>query len=259
MDNKKPRIIAAIVTLLTLAIALLLLHSLSLRYSSSDAGMRQWPPVDSSEILFADEFVAAGNIEQSEIPDEASPVAESAPAHEAFQNEDAGTPAPKQQDLLSSEQPSHLTVKKSTPEPKGPTKAELEAQEREKRQKETAKAISRRVNFGGTAAGGNGNSTPESVEGTGAATTGMANASVGGRSLEHWSKPSARATGSITVRVRVDRQGKVIRADYVSGSGTVASNLAARQSCENAALKSQFSVNYDAPATQTGTITYHFK
>lgn len=259
MNNKKPRIIAALLTLLTLLIAILLLNSMSLHYSSADADMRQWPPADSSEILFADEFVAAGNIEQTETADEASPVAESAPAHEAFQNENAGITQPKQQELLSSEQPSHISIKKSTPEPQGPTKAEIEAQEREKRQKETAKAISQRVNFGGSAAGGSGNSTPESAEGPGASTTGLANASVGGRTLEHWSKPSARNTGSITVRVRVDRQGKVIRADYVSGSGTVASNIAARQSCENAALKSQFSVNYDAPATQTGTITYHFK
>lgn len=259
MGNNKPRIIAAIVTLLLFAGSAVLLMCMSLHYSSAESGMRQWPPVDSSEILFADEFVAMGNVEKVEQPDEASPTAQSAPSVDGYTNENAGNTVAKSEDLVSTERPSEMTVAKPTPEPKGPTKAEIEAAERAKREQETSRNISKRVNFGGNTAGGDSNGTPESDGGKSTATTGMANASVGGRTLEHWSKPTGRATGTITVRVRVDRQGKVIRADYVSGTGAVASLLAARQSCEQAAIKSQFSVSLDAPAAQTGTITYHFK
>ncbi len=259
MENNKPRIIAAIVTLLLCLGVVLFLTCMNLRYSSAESGMREWPPVDSSEILFADEFVATGSVEQVEQPDEASTVAESAPAVDAYTNENAGKAVAKAEDLVSTESQSSMTVAKPIPEPKGPTKAEIEAAERARREQETSRNISNRVNFGGNTAGGNANGTPESDGGNSTSTTGVANASLGGRTLEHWSKPNGRATGTITVRVRVDRQGKVIRADYVSGTGAVASLLAARQSCEQAAMKSQFSVSLDAPAAQTGTITYHFR
>lgn len=239
--------------------SVVLLTCMSLHYSSAEMRQREWPPVDSSEILFADEFVAMGNVEKVEHPDEASPVAASSPSVDGYTNENAGKAEAVAEDLVSSQQSSPMTVEKPTPKPKGPTKAEIEAEEKAKREKETSRNISKRVNFGGNSAGGNSNGTPESDGGNSTSTTGMANASVGGRTMEHWSKPSARATGTITVRVRVDRHGKVIRADYVSGTGAVASMTAARQSCEQAAMKSQFSVNLDAPAAQTGTITYNFR
>ena len=60
----------------------------------------------------------------------------------------------------------------------------------------------------------------------------------------------------IVVSVRVNRQGHVIAASYSRGTGAVAANTAARQSCVQAAKNSRFSVSTETPAEQTGTITY---
>lgn len=256
--NRKPQIIAALVTLLLLLATTGLLLSMHLNYSSADEARREWPPVDSAELLFANEFVAMGEVEPVENPTEAAPVAAAAPALEANDMTDAGEQAAETPKPVSTERPSEMKVRKPKKEKQGPTKAELAAQAKAKAQKEAADAISKRVNFGGKAAGGQSDNAPDS-KATGGSTDGVATASVGGRSMEHWSKPTARATGTITVRVRVDRQGRVVRADYVSGTGPVATQTAARQSCEQAAMKSQFSVALDGPAVQVGTILYRFK
>lgn len=256
--SQKPRIIAAAVTLAVLLGVLALLLSMQLHYSSAQEAMRQWPPVDSAELLFANEFVATGEVEPVETPTEASPVAEAAPALEAHDRTDGGEKADEAPAPVATERHSGMTVRKQKKEKQGPSKEETEKQRKAKLQKETSDAISKRVNFGGKAAGGQSDNAPES-SGKGGSTDGVASASVGGRSMERWSKPTARATGSITVRVRVDRQGRVVRADYVSGTGAVATQQAARQSCEQAAMKSQFSVALDGPAVQVGTITYHFR
>lgn len=257
MDNR-PKIAAIATTLIFLALVVGLLLSLRLTYSSAEMQSREWPPVDSAELLFANEFVAAGDIAPMD-DEEPAPVAESAPSTDAHDMTDAGAAAPHQADIVATDRPAEMTVKKKTEEqPKGPTKEQIEREQKAKAQKETAEAISSRVNFGGASAGGQGKTAPQSA-GQGSATDGVASAEVGGRSLEHWSKPSARATGTIRVRVAVDRQGRVVRADYYSGSGAVATQQSARESCERAALKSQFSVALDGPVTQIGYITYRFR
>ena len=55
------------------------------------------------------------------------------------------------------------------------------------------------------------------------------------------------------------RQGRVIGAEYSGGSGTVAGSASARKSCVASALRSKFSVDLNAKAEQTGTITYRFR
>ncbi|WP_301385285.1 hypothetical protein [uncultured Duncaniella sp.] len=57
----------------------------------------------------------------------------------------------------------------------------------------------------------------------------------------------------------VNRQGQVTAASYQTGTGAAAANAATRQSCVTAARASRFSVDNDAPAIQTGTITYRFQ
>ncbi len=91
-----------------------------------------------------------------------------------------------------------------------------------------------------------------------AALSGAPGHSLKGRSLAHWEKPVAYTTGTIVVSVRVNREGKVISAAYLRGSGNVASSAKARSSCVQAALQSAFSVDIDGPAEQRGTITYKF-
>lgn len=63
--------------------------------------------------------------------------------------------------------------------------------------------------------------------------------------------------GTVVVEILVDREGNVIGAiPGVKGSTTLNENLL--QAAKNAALKAKFSRKPDAPATQKGTITYHF-
>ncbi len=254
----KPRITAAVAVALLTVAALIVLMNSSLNYSSDMELSREWPPVDSAELLFANEFVAAGEVAPVENPDEASAVAEGAPNAEAHDLTDGGAVADVAPQPVATDRESAMKVKKQHDKPTGPTKEELAERQKAKAREEASSAISKRVNFGGAAAGGNGNSAP-AANGSGGSTDGVATASVGGRSMEKWSKPSGRAIGSITVRVSVDRQGKVIRADYQSGSGPVASQQQARRSCEQAAMKSQFSVALDGPAVQQGFITYRFR
>ncbi|MCM1482918.1 MAG: hypothetical protein NC043_01155 [Muribaculaceae bacterium] len=261
--KSKARILALCVTLLIAASAVVGMLMLHLNFNPQAlAENREWPPVDSSELLFADEFVVAGEVTAPEVTSEPAPVAESAPTPEATDMENAGEPAKEAPEVITSKQPAPIKVTEKKPKEKtGPTKAEIDAQEKAKREKETAQNISNRVNFGKPAAGGQGDGTPseagkESVTG---ARGGTATGKLGGRTLERWSKPSATATGSIVITVRVDREGRVTSASYSSGTGAVASLQAARRSCEQAALKSQFSVALDGPATQVGTITYRFK
>ncbi len=262
-NSNRSRLIALFVALASAVGTYVVLTMLYLTYlpGLSSTTERTWPPVDSSELLFADEFVITGDMSPVTEVSEPAPVAESAPAHEATDLENAGEKAPEPAPVLTSERPSPAKVKKKPkPEKTGPSKEEIAAREKAKKEKETARNISDRVNFGKATAGGNGDGGSDSPAGERqGARNGMASGKLGGRSLEKWAKPAATATGTITVTVRVDRNGRVTSARYSGGTGAVASLPAARTSCERAAMQSQFSVDLNGPASQVGSITYRFK
>jgi len=66
---------------------------------------------------------------------------------------------------------------------------------------------------------------------------------------------NAQVAGTVVVRIRVNREGKVISAEPgVKGTNTLDENL--REAARKAALKARFSKSDDN--TQIGTITYHF-
>ena len=117
------------------------------------------------------------------------------------------------------------------------------------------------MKFGQSGTGNNGAGSAGSPNGN--ATVGAVSGSPGfnlkGRTLADWHRPASAPLGTITIRVSVNRQGKVTSASYLSGTGAAAASQSARQSCIAAARQSQFSVDEDAPASQTGTITYNFK
>lgn len=252
----------------TVAFHLLLLLAMVaalLVYDPAKEAERQWPPVDDDEILYGGEYVMIGDDAEiaPEQPDNspASPE-EVADAVEGMDLTDGGEATATPPEPAATEEPSPVKVKKK-PQPAtkpGPTKEELERAERQRAEREAAERVSRRVNFkgsGGDASGAkpgakNGNST------TGAL-SGAPGTDLHGRSLESWSKPSGRATGTIRVQVTVNRKGVVTKARYISGTGPVAGDNAARRSCEQAALRSTFSVADNGPAVQTGTITYRFE
>ena len=265
-SSRRNHIIALIATLLFHALVVVILVSIYLRYSPAEEAKRGWPPVDSSEVLFGGEFVMIGDSpEQSENSDESAPAEVSeptppSPVAEAVEN--TGSPSPTPAPVISSERPSPAKVVKETPkEPTGPTKAEREEAERVKREQETRQKIADKVQFGksGSGSAGQGKAgSPNGNSNTGAL-SGTPGFNLKGRTMDSWQTPPRGTLGTITVRESVNRQGQVTAASYQTGTGAAAANAATRQSCVTAARASRFSVDNDAPAIQTGTITYRFQ
>lgn len=261
MSERSNKTTAAAVTVIFHVVIAALLVWLCLDYTGEQP--RKWPPEDTSELLLEGEYVRIGDTPLPQPATQSAPASDNsrpaAPA-EADDMTDAGEAAETTPPLQTSPVESPVKVKpEPKPEKTGPSKAELEAQAKAKRHAETQQRINNRVSFGknngstaGTAGAPNGNSS------TGAM-SGKPGFSLRGRTLESWSSPKGRETGVITVEVRVDREGRVIDAKYKTGSGGISTDNAARRSCEQAARASRFSVDRDARAEQTGTITYRFE
>lgn len=263
-DNRH-RLTALLATVIFHAAVVVVLLTLYLRYPGEADEERTWPPVDSSEVLFGGEYVMIGDrpeiAESTGAPAPAEAEAQETPAPEAEALENAGEPA-EPAPVVSTERPSPAKVeKKPAPEKTGPTKAEIEAAAKAKREEEARKAIAGKVKFGqkGTGGSGAGNAGSPNGNSTVGAVSGSPGFNLKGRSLADWHRPASAPLGTITIRVSVNRQGKVTSASYLSGTGAAAASQTARQSCIQAAMRSQFSVDNDAPASQTGTITYNFK
>jgi len=84
-------------------------------------------------------------------------------------------------------------------------------------------------------------------------------ANLEGRNSGSLPKPeyNAQVSGSIVVRIRVNREGKVISAEP-GQRGTTITDGNLWESAKKAALKARFNAKSDAAYTQAGTITYHF-
>ncbi|NLU38355.1 MAG: hypothetical protein GXX78_05625 [Bacteroidales bacterium] len=83
--------------------------------------------------------------------------------------------------------------------------------------------------------------------------------SLSGRSAKSLPKPSypGNEEGIVVVEITVDKYGKVTKAvPGVKGSNLLSSGFL--EAARKAALQTSFNQNLDAPAFQTGTITYHF-
>ena len=79
-----------------------------------------------------------------------------------------------------------------------------------------------------------------------------------GYTLEYWAKPvpNSKWSGRVMVRVTVDPRGKVTSAKATGATGDLASHPEVRRACEQAALKSQFSVPKNTMTEGIGTVTY---
>lgn len=240
---------------------------LYLRYNPAEMTERTWPPVDSAELLFGGEYVMIGDTPYTtESADNASTAEadpEPAPAAPPVEStENSGTPSPQPTPPLTSERPSPAKANPTPPAtPTGPSKAEIEAAERARREQETRDAIASKVTFGKS--GGKSNSQGKPGQPDGNSATGAASGTPGynlnGRTIASWKTPPGAPLGTITVAVSVDREGNVTSAVYSSGTGAAAASETARAQCVAAARGSKFSVDYNAPKTQRGTITYHFR
>jgi hypothetical protein len=266
-QSNRDRMIAAALTAL-LILGLMLWMAMS-RFSIDMSLLteRTWPPVDSSEIVFGGEFVKMGDMADLTVADNAQPNSATSPeaaAHQGSDAVDAGEASPEPPAVVTSQRPSPAKVeKKEAPAKTGPTKEELAEQQRIKREKEQAQQ-SEKISTGmknafakpSAAAGTSGSPSGNASEG---AVSGSPGYSLKGRTAESWGRPSSAYSGKIIIAVKVNRQGVVTQASYQGGSGSAAAQSSVRNSCIAAARQSRFSVDEDAPAEQSGTITWTFR
>lgn len=238
-NNRRHRAIAAAATLLFHALLIAALVAGVLRYSS-EQDRPEWPPADSSEILFGGEFVMVGDQGASE----AEAAAETADVSDVSDVTDVTDVAAPSGDIK---------VPKALKVPKDPKAEKAEAEKAEKAEK--AEAIKDRVSFGkgkGKAGQPDGNSADGAV-------SGIAASGLGNRKAVSLPSPAKGPMGKIVVKITVDRNGNVTSAAYLSGVAPANASASARRSCVEAARRSRFSADPDAPASQTGTITYTYK
>lgn len=238
-NNRRHRAIAAAATLLFHALLIAALVAGVVRYSS-EQDQPEWPPADSSEILFGGEFVMVGDQGASE----AEAAAETADVSDVSDVTDVTDVAAPSGDIK---------VPKALKVPKDPKAEKAEAEKAEKAEK--AEAIKDRVSFGkgkGKAGQPDGNSADGAV-------SGIAASGLGNRKAVSLPSPEKGPMGKIVVKITVDRNGNVTSAAYLSGVAPANASASARRSCVEAARRSRFSADPDAPASQTGTITYTYK
>ena len=79
-----------------------------------------------------------------------------------------------------------------------------------------------------------------------------------GYTLDYWAKPvpNSKWSGRVVVRVTVSPRGQVTKANAISATGDLASHPEVRRACEQAALKSSFSVPKNTMTEGIGTVTY---
>lgn len=258
-DSRKNRLIALIGTIALHVIVVIIMCVSYVKYSVSEP--RRWPPVDSSEILYGGELVRLGDNYLPMTKDE-SVIATSATETQSESDDDIkneGTQGESESLVASTEKSPAKIKEKPKPEKSGPTKEEIAEKERIKREKETAERIKNQVKFGNN----NGNvGNTGSPNGTSAA--GLTNGSPGhtlkGRTLESFGRPKSQLSGTIRIKVRVNRQGYVIGTpQYDGGEGPASANLTIRNRCIVASQESRFSVSEDAQVEQIGVITWRFE
>lgn len=238
-NNRRHRAIAAAATLLFHALLIAALVAGVLRYSS-EHDQPEWPPADSSEILFGGEFVMVGDQGAAEA-EAAAETADVSDVSDVTNVTDVAAPS------------GDIKVPKALKVSKDPKAEKAEAEKAEKAEK--AEAIKDRVSFGkgkGKAGQPDGNSADGAV-------SGIAASGLGNRKAVSLPSPEKGPMGKIVVKITVDRNGNVTSAAYLSGVAPANASASARRSCVEAARRSRFSADPDAPASQTGTITYTYK
>ena len=289
-DRRKNSLWALLLTLLITVGTMALLLQYSLRYVQ-DPNLPDLTQLAQDSILFGGEFVMLGNTldnVQNDLMDEeaaqpsASPEAGDDPDIDADDMEDAGEVNHKTPPLITQKAESPHKVKEqpkeAEPKKSGPTKEndkkvdkpkakdnKAEAQETKAKntneQKPTSNATSNRVKnaFGN----GNGNGGGQQGSAGGNSNQGVLTGKPGisglvGYTLDYWAKPvpNSKWSGRVNVQVTVNPRGQVIKATATGASGDLASHPEVRRACEQAALKSRFSVPKNTMTEGFGTITY---
>lgn len=250
-DIRQARLIAAGVTLLLAFVTVALLLWISLSYNPASDRQQQWPPVDSSELLFGGEYVMVGDIPSPGIS--GSPAAAASPQPTAAPSADI--PAPPAEAVMTQSTPS--PARASSDDASRRAAEEQRAAEAARRNQQ--EAINSRVNFGsGSGASGSPDGNADSGAVTGRPGVG---GNLSGRGVLNLPRPAASPLGTIVVNISVDRQGRVTAKSINRSlsSGAAIASAQARNRCLEAAQNTRFSADESAPAVQTGTLTYIFR
>ena len=268
MDSQKKSRIIAIVSAITIHLLILLItFFVVIEHSSVEMDDAEWPPRDSSEILFGGEYVMLGDMIQPEVESSQEQPAPSNEEVETVEADDLSNAGPQAQPskVVTSTQESSMKVEPKPETPPGPTKEELEAAEKARIEKEKQEQIKNQMsnafanNSKNTDANGKGKAGQSDGNSETGATSGAPGANVAGRTLAHWEKPSSTKSGSIEVTVSVNPEGKVVSAKIKGGTGAAYADATTRTRCVDASMKCKFSVAKDETKVQTGTITWNFK
>ncbi len=289
-DRRKNSLWALLLTLLITVGTLALLLRFSLRYEQ-DPNLPDLTQLAQDSILFGGDYVMLGNtmdflqndlMDQESADESASPDEGDDPDIDADDLEDAGEVNHKTPPMVTQktesphkvkEQPKETEPKKSGPAKENDKKVEkpkaqdrkAEAQETKSKNTEqksnTSNATSNRVKnaFGkgnGNGGGQQGSASGNSNQGVLAGKPGIGG--LVGYTLDYWAKPvpNSKWSGRVVVRVTVNPRGQVTQAKAVSATGDLASHPEVRRACEQAALKSSFSVPKNTMTEGIGTVTY---
>ena len=280
-----------LLTLLITVGTLALLLSTTLRYVQ-DPNMPDMTQLAQDSILFGGEYVMLGNtmdniqsdlLDQEAADQSASPEEGEDPDIEADDMEDAGEVTHKTPPLVTqkTESPHKVKEKPQEVEPKksGPSKENDKQVEKPKAKNKNAEAQetkSKNTNEQKTTASNTTNNRVKNAFGSGNGNGGGQQGSEGGNSnqgvlagkpgisglvgytLDYWAKPvpNSKWSGRVVVRVTVSPRGQVTKASAVSATGDLASHPEVRRACEQAALKSRFSVPKNTMTEGIGTVTY---
>ena len=289
-NRRKDSLWALLLTLLITVGTLLLLLRMSLHYQPTNE--QNLTELAQDSILFGGEYVMLGNtmenlqdnfMDEQASEQSASPEQGDEPDIEGDDLEDAGEATQKTPPLVTqkTESPHKVKEQPKQPEPKkpGPSKQndkvtekpkakntnseakETKTQKTPEQKTATNNATDSKVKnaFGkGNGKGGGQQGSPNGNSSQGVLAGKPSVSGLVGYTLEHWAKPvpNSKWSGTVTVRVTVNPRGQVIKASATGATGALASHPEVRRACEQAALKSSFSVPKNTMTENIGTITY---
>lgn len=269
--SNRPRIIAAVATLLAAGLILL---CLVLTTVAARQAREEWPPKHLSEIEI-EEFAEIIDLPQSNAP--AADIPAPAPLEQPEQNlseptpesghdmADAGDPA-EAPAKVTSRQPSPVKTEKKKPAKTGPSAAELKKQKEEEEARRRATANTK--NAFANAAGNANAKAPGKTPGQSGAPSDCSSAlngrgtgrAGGGWMIPAYAKVPSTVTGSVRMEVKIDRQGRVRNVRFIGGDAPAATDPAVRRAVEAEVRARNFTRSDDnAPDEATAYITYTFK
>ena len=290
-NRRKHSLWALLLTLLITVGTMVLLLRYSLRYEQ----MPDQPDLTQlaqDSILFGGEFVMLGNTLdniQNDLMDEesadpsASPEQGDEPDIDADDMEDAGEANQKTPPLVTqkAESPHKVKEQPKETEPKkpGPVKENEKKVEKPKAKDKNAEAKETKAKNTNEQKTPTNNATDNRVKnafGSGSGKGGGQQGTAGGNSSQgvlagapsisglngytwaYWARPNPNSkwSGRVTVRVTVNPRGNITNARCISATGELASHPEMRRACEQAALKSSFSVPKNTMTEGIGNVTY---